>query len=66
MGSTEFTKRKVESYMKHFRTMASVGIMVLSGIVGAFAGAAFNDMLGGATLFSMIAGIACIVDAINN
>lgn len=52
--------------MKKVRTLVSVIVMVLSGIVGAFAGAAFNDMLGGAMLFSLIAGIACIVDAINN
>lgn len=37
--------------MKRVRTVVSVLVMVLSGIVGAFAGAAFNDMLGGATLF---------------
>lgn len=52
--------------MKNARTVASVIMMVLSGIVGAFAGVALNDMLGGATLFSLIAGIACIVDAIDN
>ena len=52
--------------MKRVRTVVSVMVMVLAGIVGALAGAAFNDMLGGATLFSLIAGIACIVDAIDN
>lgn len=52
--------------MKNGRTVVSVFVMVLSGIVGVFAGTAFNDMLGGATLFSLISGIACIVDAIDN
>lgn len=52
--------------MKNGRTVVSVFVMVISGIVGAFAGAVLNDMLGGATLFSMIAEIACIVDAIDN
>lgn len=52
--------------MKKARTVVSVIVMVLSGVVGAFVGAAFNDMLGGATLFSLIAGIACIVDAIDS
>lgn len=52
--------------MKNGRTVVSVIVMVLSGVVGAFVGAALNDMLGGATLFSLIAGIACIVDAIDN
>lgn len=52
--------------MKNGRTVVSVIVMVLSGIVGAFFGAALNDMLGGATLFSLISGIACIVDAIDN
>lgn len=52
--------------MKNGRTVVSVIVMVLSGLVGTFVGAAFNDMLGGATLFSLIAGIACVVDAIDN
>lgn len=52
--------------MKNARTVASVIVMVISGIVGAFFGAELNDILGGATLFSMIAGIACIVNAIDN
>ena len=52
--------------MKKFRTVASIIIMVLAGIVGFFAGAALNDGFGGAILFSLIAGIACIVYAIDN
>lgn len=52
--------------MKKIRTIVSIIIMVLAGIVGIFAGAAFNDAIGGAILFSMIAGIACIVYTIDN
>ena len=40
--------------------------MALAGIVGFFAGASLNDGFGGAILFSLIAGIACVVYAIDN
>lgn len=52
--------------MKKFRTMISVIIMVLSGMAGLFVGAFLNDMVGGAILFSLIAGIACIIYAMDN
>ena len=52
--------------MKKFRTVASLIIMILAGIVGLFAGSFFNEAIGGATLFSMVAGIACIIYAIDN
>ena len=52
--------------MKKFRTTVSVIIMVIIGIVGYFVGGAFNDPIGGTILFSMIAGIACIVYTIDN
>lgn len=48
------------------RTMASVIIMVISGIVGLYAGMLLNDAMGGAMLFAVIAGIACIINAIEN
>ena len=47
--------------MKTFRTVVSVIIMVLAGFVGFFVGASVNDSMGGAILFSMIAGIACFI-----
>ena len=50
--------------MKKFRTVASVIIMVIAGIVGFFIGAFLNEPMAGTILFSMIAGIACIVYAI--
>lgn len=52
--------------MKKFRTVISVIIMVLSGLAGIFAGSALSDPLGGAILFSMIAGIACVIYSIDN
>lgn len=52
--------------MKKFRTVVSVIIMVIAGIVGLYLGADFNEALSGAILFSMIAGIACVVYAIDN
>ena len=38
----------------------------LAGIAGFFAGSAVTDGMGGAILFSMIAGIGCIVYAADN
>lgn len=52
--------------MTKFRTIASVIIMVISGIAGFFIGAALDNALGGAILLSMIAGIACIIYALDN
>lgn len=52
--------------MKKFRTVISIITMVISGIVGFFVGAAMNEAMSGAILFSMIAGIACIVYTIDN
>lgn len=52
--------------MKKFGTTASVLIMAAAGTVGFFVGAAFDDALGGALLFSLIAGIACVIYAIDN
>ena len=50
--------------MKKFRTIVSVIMMCLAGIVGLFFGGILDEAMGGAILFSMIAGIACIVYAI--
>ena len=40
--------------MKKFRTVASVIIMVIAGIVGFFIGAFLNEPMAGTILFSMI------------
>ena len=52
--------------MKKFRTIVSIIAMIIAGIVGFFAGATMDSAIGGAILFSMIAGIACIIYAIDN
>lgn len=52
--------------MEEFRTVVSVSVMVFAGIVGFFIGAVMDDAMSGAVLFSMIAGIACIVYTIDN
>ena len=52
--------------MKKFRTIVSVIVMCLAGIAGFFLGAFLDAPIGGAILFSMIAGIACVVYAIEN
>ena len=52
--------------MKTFRMVVSVIIMVLAGFVGFFVGASVNEAMGGAILFSMIAGIVCVVYTLDN
>ena len=52
--------------MKKFRTVACIIIMVIAAIAGFFIGAFLDEAMGGAILFSMIAGIACIVYNIEN
>ena len=52
--------------MKKFRTSVSVVIMILAAIVGFFAGSALDNSFGGAILFSMIAGFACVVYTSDN
>lgn len=53
-------------YMKKFRTSISVTIMIFAAIGGYLTGATANEPMGGAILFAMIAGLACIVYAIDN
>ena len=52
--------------MNKFRTVVSVIVMVLAGAAGLFVGALLGDGLRGAILFSMIAGIACVIYALDN
>lgn len=61
---TQFKNK--EKHMKKLRTTVSVIIMILAGIAGFFAGSAVTDGMGGAILFSMIAGIGCIVYTADN
>ena len=52
--------------MKKFRTAGAVIIMALAAVIGIFIGAALGDAVGGAILFALIAGVGCIVYAIDN
>ena len=52
--------------MKKFRTAVSVIIMLIAGTAGFFIGAALDNAMGGAFLFSMIAGIVCVIYTIDN
>ena len=52
--------------MKKFKTVLAVIIMVIAGIVGFFIGATLDEAMGGAILFSMVIGIACIIYTIDN
>ncbi len=52
--------------MKKFKTVLAVIIMGIAGIVGFFIGATLDEAMGGAILFSMITGIACIIYTIDN
>lgn len=52
--------------MKKFRTAVCVVIMAIAAVAGFFIGALLDEAMGGAVLFSMIAGIACIVYNMEN
>ena len=52
--------------MRKFKAVDAVCIMVLAGIVGFFIGAFLDNSMGGAILFSMVAGFACVVHAIGD
>lgn len=52
--------------MNKFRTVVSVIVMVIAAIVGFFIGASLDDALGGAILFALIAGFACVIYTLDN
>ena len=52
--------------MKKFGTAVSLIIMVLSAVAGFFVGSTIDNAFGGAILFALISGIACIVYTIDN
>lgn len=49
-----------------FRTVVSLILMVLAGIVGIFAGAVLNSPIGGAILFVLITGFVCVIYVLDN
>lgn len=48
------------------RTFVSTLIVIAAAVFGFFMGAGMNDALGGATLFALIAGFACTIQAIES
>ena len=52
--------------MKKFRTATAIIIMVISAFAGFIVGAFLNDSMGGAILFTLIAGFACMIYATDN
>ncbi|MDI9469880.1 MAG: hypothetical protein QM296_06715 [Bacillota bacterium] len=52
--------------MKTSRTIVSIIVMILAGIVGFFVGAFLDNSFSGAILFSMIAGISCVIYTLDN
>lgn len=52
--------------MKNFRTIVSLIAMVLYGMLGFLIGTVLGNAFGGAILFTMTAGIACVVYTIDN
>ncbi len=52
--------------MDKSRTVVSLIIMVISAFAGFLVGAFLNDAVGGAILFALISGIACIIYTVDN
>lgn len=52
--------------MKMGKTISSVIIMIIAGIIGFLIGSAFGNRFEGAILFSMISGIGCIIYTLDN
>ena len=51
--------------MRLFRMIVSIFVMLIAGLIGFFVGLRIEAM-GGAVLFSVIAGIACVIYTIEN
>ena len=52
--------------MNIFRTIVAMILMGFAGLVGLYTGSLLGNAVGGAILLSMIAGIGCIVYALDN
>lgn len=48
------------------RTALSVGIIIAAAVFGFFMGSGMNQPMDGATLFAMIAGFVCTIQAIES
>ena len=49
-----------------FRMIVSIFVMLIAGLIGFFVGIRIDEAMGGAVLFSVIAGIACVIYTIEN
>ena len=58
-------KSEVEE-VSNMRTFLSVVIIIVAAFVGFFMGSGMNEEMTGATLFAMIAGFACTIQAIES
>ena len=47
------------------RTIISSVIVIIAAVIGFFMGSGMNQAMGGATLFAVIAGFACTIQAID-
>ena len=47
------------------RTIISAVIIIIAAVIGFFMGSGVNQAMGGATLFAVIAGFACTIQAID-
>lgn len=52
--------------MRLFRMIISIFVMLIAGLIGFFVGIRIDEAMSGAILFSLIAGIACVIYAIEN
>ena len=52
--------------MRLFRMIISIFVMLVAGLSGFFVGIRIDEAMGGAILFSVIAGIACVIYTIEN
>lgn len=52
--------------MRLFRMIVSIFVMLIAGLIGFFVGIRIDEAMGGAVLFSVIAGIACVIYTIEN
>lgn len=48
------------------RTVISVIIVIIAAVIGFFMGSGMNEAMGGATLFAVVAGFACTIQAIES
>ena len=48
------------------RTIISTAIIIVASVIGFFMGTGLNQAMGGATLFAVISGFACTIQAIEH